>query len=335
MTRRAWASVFSLSCILPAWTVSVPLLAATPPATAEAAKYVRIERDQSGEPLALQTAIVRFVSAAADASDLTVDLIGAVHVGEKAYYESLNKAFENYDVVLYELVAPPGTRVPKGAKPGNHPVAMLQNGLKDMLGLEHQLQYIDYTKDNMIHADMSPDEFSKSMADRNESFTAMFFRMMGQAIAQQSKLQNQGKSSEFDLLMALFDKDRAGALKRLMADQFENLDGAMSALDGPQGSTILTERNKVALKKLAEQIADGKKKVAIFYGAAHLPDMEKRLLADFHLQRSMENWVTAWKLDKPAEPPPKPEVNKRRAQIIPQRIRSARPSLLSRSFAGQ
>ena len=66
--------------------------------------------------------------------------------------------------MLYELVAPQGTRIPKGAKPGNHPVAMLQNGLKDMLGLEHQLQYIDYTENNMVHADMSPDELLKSMA---------------------------------------------------------------------------------------------------------------------------------------------------------------------------
>ena len=52
------------------------------------------------------------------ARDVVVDLIGAVHVGEKAYYEALNKQFEDYDAVLYELVAPEGTRVPKGAKPG-------------------------------------------------------------------------------------------------------------------------------------------------------------------------------------------------------------------------
>ncbi|MBI3837087.1 MAG: hypothetical protein HY288_04030 [Planctomycetia bacterium] len=334
MTQRAWTSVFWLCCILLAWVALSPILAADPPAAAEARKYVRVERDKSGEPLALQTAVVRFASTEAAQSDRFVDLIGAVHVGEKAYYEGLNKAFENYDVVLYELVAPEGTRVPKGAKPGNHPVAMLQNGFKDMLGLEHQLQYIDYTKSNLMHADMSPDDFSKSMADRNESFMSMYFRMMGAALAQQSKLQNQGKSSEFDILMALFDKDRARALKRLMADQFENLEGVMSALDGPQGSTIVTERNKVALKKLAEQIADGKKKIAIFYGAAHLPDMERRLVAEFHLQRATENWFTAWRLDKPAAAPIKPEVNKPRAQVSPRRNRPAQPNLLTRVFAG-
>ena len=89
----------------------------------------------------------------------------------------------------------------------------------------------------------------------------MFFRMMGQGIAQQSKLQAQGKSTEADLLLALFDRNRSSALKRVMADQFESMEGMMGALEGPKGSTIITERNKVALKKLSEQIAAGKQKI--------------------------------------------------------------------------
>ncbi len=85
-------------------------------------------------------------------------------------------------------------------------------------------------------------------------------------------------------------------MKRLMAEQFESLEGVMEALDGPQGSTIITERNKVALKKLAEEIAAGKKKIAIFYGAGHLSDMEKRLRDEFQLERGGDEWLTAWNL---------------------------------------
>ena len=208
-------------------------------------------------------------------------------------------------MVLYELVAPSGTRIPKGAKPGSHPVAMLQNGLKDMLKLEHQLEHIDYTKDNLKHADMSPDELAKSMTDRNESFMTMFVRMMGHAMAQQSA-QKGKQTSEMDLLSAFFDPDRAGTMKRLMAEQFENLDGLMGALDGPDGSSLITERNKVPLKMLAEQIAAGKKKIAIFYGAGHMNDIEKHLVADLHLRRSGEEWLTAWNLEKaPAKAKPR------------------------------
>src|SRR5436190_21493865 len=36
-----------------------------------------------------------------------VDLIGVVHIADKAYYESLNKRFDGYDAVLFELVGNP------------------------------------------------------------------------------------------------------------------------------------------------------------------------------------------------------------------------------------
>jgi len=264
-------------------------------------KYIRISRDADENPLALQTAIVEFVPADPAKGNLRVDLIGAVHVGEKSYYDALNKAFEGYDVVLYELVAPDGTRVPKGGKSSGHPVALLQNGLKGMLGLEHQLEQVDYSKENLLHADMSPEDFAKSMEERNESFLGMFARMWGQAIAQQSTQKN--RTSDVDVLAALFSPNRSFAMKRVMAEQFENVEGVMEALEGKDGSTIITERNKVALKKLSEQIAAGKKKIAIFYGAGHLGDMEKRLLGDeFELKRSGEQWLDAWNLSKTPAP---------------------------------
>ena len=138
-------------------------------------KYIRVERDDQGKALALQTSVVEFRSRDPQKAGLQVDLIGAVHVGEKSYYDALNKLFEGYDVVLYELVAPEGTRIAKGAKSSGHPVALLQNGLKDVLALEHQIQHVDYTKANLLHADMSPDDFAKSMSERNESLGACSF----------------------------------------------------------------------------------------------------------------------------------------------------------------
>jgi hypothetical protein len=215
--------------------------------------------------------------------------------------------------VLYELVAPDGTRVPKGGKSSGHPVALLQNGLKGMLGLEHQLEQVDYSKENLLHADMSPEDFAKSMEERNESFLGMFARMWGQAIAQQSTQKN--RTSDIDVLAAMFSPNRSFAMKRVMAEQFENVEGVMEALEGKDGSTIITERNKVALKKLSEQIAAGKKKIAIFYGAGHLGDMEKRLLSDeFELKRSGEQWLDAWNLTKtPAPAKAEPEAEKKAA----------------------
>ena len=208
-----------------------------------APKYIRLDYAASDtsqdKPIALQTAIASFRASKPEQAGVTVDLIGAVHIAEKAYYQNLNELFEKYDVVLFELVAPPGTRIPKGGKPGDHPVSALQNGMKDMLGLEHQLACIDYTKANLIHADMSPSEFAKSMKDRGESVWQMMFRAIGHSMAKQSQAGRKETASDFEILMALFDKNRRGSLKRLMAEQFQDIDDMMAAVEGPEGSTLI------------------------------------------------------------------------------------------------
>src|SRR5262245_57104419 len=155
-------------------------------AAADAPKFVRVKRTEDKRPAAMQTAVVRYQSP--KRPGVEVDLVGAVHIGDKSYYEELNKLFETYDVVLYELVAPEGTRVPKGGRtgPNLHPIGMMQDGMSTILELAHQLNCIDYTKKNFVHADMSPEDFSKSMDQRGESFFQMYLRLMGAGIAQKA-----------------------------------------------------------------------------------------------------------------------------------------------------
>lgn len=319
MTRRCLTFMSSLLAVALGLVVLNPARGvaeetATVGGRPAAPKFLRLERDGKDVPISLQTAVVRYVPAETGANVSTVDLIGAVHIGEKSYYDELNKLFEQYDVVLYELVAPPGTRIPKGAQPGNHPIAVLQGGMKDVLELEHQLEYIDYSRANLVHADMSPEEFSKSMADRGESMWSMMFRMMGEGMARQAAAQANGRSFDAELLLALFDPRRATALKRVLAEQFEEMGGTSAALDGPTGSTIITERNKVAFKQLAKEVEAGKKRIGVFYGAGHLPDMEKRLIADFKLKRDQQQWLTAWHLGNEAATGGKERVEDKRAE---------------------
>ena len=115
--------------------------------------------------------------------------------------------------------------------------------------------------------------------------------MLAYALAKQAQ---GGDGGEMQLLMALFDKNRSLALKRAMADQFQEMEGMTAALEGPKGSTLIGERNKRALEVLKKQIAAGKKKIAIFYGAGHMADMEKHLRADFALKPQKTQWLQAW-----------------------------------------
>ncbi len=264
-------------------------------------RFIRISRDEKNQPLALEAAIVRYVPKDRGKKTPIVDLVTAVHIGEKSYYERLNKEFEGYDAVLYELVAPEGARVPKGGGTGSGSfISMIQKAMKDVLELDFQLQMIDYTRPNLIHADMSPAQFAESMNKRGESMLTMFIRMMMAAMNQQDPQET--TVSDAQLLMALFDKNRAMALKRVMAEQFQSMDGMLSAVEGPDGSTLISERNKVALEVLRKQIGEGKKKLAIFYGGGHMPDFDKRLRDQFGLVPSSTRWLVAWDLKRESKP---------------------------------
>ena len=261
-------------------------------------QWMRIDFDRNRTPIALQTSIVRYQGKRPNGDKLTVDLIGAVHVGDKAYYQALNQRFTEYDALLYELVAPPGARVEKGRGTSNrHPVGALQNGMKLFLGLEHQLELVDYTPQNFVHADMSPDEFSESMKRRGEGLLQMMFRMMGHGVALQSRQQARGESSDAEILVALFSNDRALLLKRAVARQLQDAESILAAFGGPQGSTIITERNKVAIAVLQQEIERGRRRIGIFYGAGHMPDFDRRFREELNLVPQRREWLTAWDMD--------------------------------------
>src|SRR5205814_1240912 len=98
--------------------LAVPLSlasAAAPPArpqqaakegTFQPTRFTRISRDKAGKPLALQKAIVRYAPMDTNKANagLTIDLVSVVHVGDREFYQALNKRFKDYDVVLYEGV---------------------------------------------------------------------------------------------------------------------------------------------------------------------------------------------------------------------------------------
>jgi hypothetical protein len=264
-------------------------------------KWVRLLRDKGRDPLAMQTAIVRYVPASdaragkpADQYDKYVDLVGAEHNADQSYYQALNRRFRHYDAVLYELVAPEGTQVPVGrGTSSSHPLGALQNGMKNMLEVEHQLEQIDYTRPNFVHADMSPDEFFESMENREEGFVQMYFKIMGASLAHQNQQAAAGESPDVDIMAALFSSDRARRLKIAMAKQFEGMEELLVGLAGPEGSTLITERNKRAMDVLQQELAAGKHKLAVFYGAGHLSNMQEQLEKRFDMQPVAIEWLDA------------------------------------------
>ena len=73
------------------------------------------------------------------------------------------------------------------------------------------------------------------------------------------------------------------------------------------GTVIITERNKKALGVLDREVAAGRKNLGIFYGAAHLSEMEAEMeKKGYH--RTGERWMNAWDIKPHADEarPPAP-----------------------------
>ena len=268
-----------------------PTLAAAEPNPESS--FLRIQRDESREPVALQTVIAKYVPASG-AKGVEIDLVAVVHIGERAYYERLNKELEKHDAVLYELVAPEGNKPPKGAeRRSDNPVAMLQQGMKLFLRLEHQLEVVDYLKANFIHADLSPEGMKKAMKERGDDETTIVLGVLADFLRKKNLDADKPEPQAPDI--SLTDLLNPKKFKRMMAKQFENAGGEVS-LGGTINRLLVEDRNKACIKVLQQQLTAGKKKIAIFYGAAHMPDFDKRLKEDFGMKRTESEWITAWNL---------------------------------------
>ena len=266
---------------------------AKPEATEEVdahARFLRFESDPAGGGT-LQTSIVRY----ANDDGATVDLIGAVHVGDRAYYDLLNERFKNYDALLYEMVKPRDAdlsrREPGG---GMSMIHMLQKAMQTVLELDYQLEGIDYGAENFVHADMDLETFVRRQAEEGEGFLELILRQMLRDMTRPPDPDYQPPNM-LEIMDAMSAPDRARRLKLLFARELSRMDDMLEAFSGDDGkSVILDERNAAAMKVLDERLAKGNRNLGVFYGAAHLKGMEEMLQErGFHRVGEPE-WLIAW-----------------------------------------
>ena len=67
-----------------------------------------------------------------------------------------------------------GLATKSGEQKSDNPLAMLQQGMKFFLRLEHQLEVVDYGKANFIHADLSPEGMRRAMKERGDDEMTVF-----------------------------------------------------------------------------------------------------------------------------------------------------------------
>jgi hypothetical protein len=200
------------------------------------------------------------------------------------------------------LVAPPESRVPDrdAADSAGHPLRWLQGSMQRMLGLESQLKHIDYQRSNFVHADLSPAEMKRKMSDRGDNAWTVGLKAITEILQQQQRAPRNGTAaasgeiSDFNQLLELLSDP--AELKTMIATQF-----ASGGLDVGLGDTLnqmlITDRNEAAMRVLKQQIENGKTRIGIFYGAAHMPDFEQRLTDQLGMRKTRQAWVEAWNLE--------------------------------------
>lgn len=258
--------------------------------------FIRLsQKEGKRQPESLDTAVVKFVD---EKKGIEVDLISAIHIGDKEYYEELNEIFKKYDAMLYELVAEEGTVLDK-EKLENKEKSLLsgfQAGMGEALDLDFQLVHVDYTAKNFVHADLSPEKFAERVAERGD-MVQMLFRAFMLGMKKGKEGQNEELRLQGRLFGTILTRNPTLALKRLFAkEMIRQMDDSAWVIGGDEGSAIITDRNAAALKVLKKEIRNGKKKFAIFYGAAHLSEFAQSLEKDFKMKVTDISWVVAWDL---------------------------------------
>lgn len=254
--------------------------------------YMRFQAD-SEESGRLETSVTRLRNPAG----VQVTLYAAVHIGDQEYYETLDAAFKKEAVLLYEMIKDKDVDPARVTGQRRSAVSSVQIGLKNALDLAFQLDAIDYSAKNFVHADMDPKTLAEEQERQGESILGLMIK---------SSLIDQGRRSgaesvrdSFRLLAALTSPNRSRDLKLYLAAEMPELETALAGFDDPEtgGSVLVNGRNQVAMDVLNDSIRQGSKQIGVFYGAAHMPDFERRLeaLGFTILDR---NWLTAWDISE-------------------------------------
>lgn len=267
-------------------------------ADTEGSRFIRfVDGDQtrSGE---LQTAIVSYVND----QGIQLDLVAAVHLADAEYYNQLNRYFSERDRVLYELVAEPDARPVPGQALPLSPIGFIQQAMAGFLEVEFQLQRIHYGASNFRHADLSPTQLAAALAVRDQGMMGMFLSLAAAQLASEREAlaSGQAQPSAFtylSLLEALNAEDRGAAFKYLMARELGRSGGIVIDPQLEAELTILGDRNAAALAVLQQEIDAGDaRSISLFYGAAHMPGLERELLQSLGFRRERLRWLSAWQI---------------------------------------
>ena len=103
--------------------------------------------------------------------------------------------------------------------------------------------------------------------------------------------------SMMSLLSALTSGDHANSLKYLFGRELGKAGEIKLTEEIENEIPILGERNRAVINRLVEVVSDSENKhIAIFYGAAHMPGIERSITKELGFRRESLRWLSAWRI---------------------------------------
>lgn len=243
-----------------------------------------------------------------------VTLYAAVHIADPEFYSVMQKAFEKYDAVLMEGIGgnekygfEKSGRIPRLShlftQTGKEKASLdeihdLYESMATGLGLKGQMNEMNYREKNFVYPDMNYEELEKHLDAAGvdyllpeEQFIRPIIPLIQSLVG--SGQANQRKSS---VMRNIVKNTMAEMILRMDMDVALSGEDEASVKRREYFRVILIERNQKVLDSIKELLAAGKKDIAVFYGAMHLPGIEAGLEKDFGARETGKTWINAWKL---------------------------------------
>lgn len=175
----------------------------------------------------------------------------------------------------------------------------LQSELAAALGLTFQLDGIDYDRPNFRCSDMSMDQLQRAMLAEGLDMGPLEGSLAGSSLPGRIAVFFLRLIRTFDIFV---DGMIADALKLILIELFSDeafLEQSIRQVGEGFERVLIDQRNQVVMDDLRAivQREHDVKSVAIFYGAAHMPDLAERLAEQLGYQPDGEQWFTAFEVD--------------------------------------
>lgn len=262
--------------------------------------YLRVVEGEDGVE-DLQVAVREFRLEKPAAARLR--LVAVSHIGGAGYFAEIQEILDDADLVLYEGVDGEREEFRNMVKGDEHGHATLQVGMAEALGLAFQLHEIDYGRDHFINSDLSGVELLAVFQGEDVENLDEAGRKKLEAMLATMERESPGGRVTAALLARLEDHPEwSRAMRWGLVRIMGNLRGDMSRYAGLPDDmrqlmeVLIRKRNDAVMEDIRERLGtlpeDGT--LAVFYGAAHMPDFEERLTREFQAETADTRWITAF-----------------------------------------